>query len=157
MFHHPEKFIPRSITRLIQGKNIAIYSPGNQIRDWLYVEDHCRAIELILEKGKIGETYGVGGMTEEISNLEVAKKILAILGLPENRIELVTDRPGHDVKYAVDWNKIHTELGWKPLHSFDEWLKTTVEWYKANEAWWKPLAEESERFYQSKGEKVLTA
>jgi dTDP-glucose 4,6-dehydratase len=154
-YHHPEKFIPRSIVRLLQGKNIPIYTPGNQIRDWLYVEDHCRAIELILEKGNLGETYCIGGMTEEISNLEVAKKIIAIMELDENRIEHVTDRPGHDVKYAVDWTKINRELGWQPLHSFDEWLKTTVEWYKNNEAWWQEAAHESEQFYQSKGETVL--
>ena len=156
-YMHPEKFIPRSIVRLLQGKNVPIYTPGNQVRDWLYVDDHCRAIELILEKGTLGETYCIGGMTEEISNLDVAKKILSIMGLPGDRIEHVTDRPGHDVKYAVDWSKIKTELGWEPQHSFDEWLQTTVEWYKGNEAWWKPLAEESEQFYQAKGEKVITS
>jgi dTDP-glucose 4,6-dehydratase len=155
-YHHPEKFIPRSIIRLLNGQNIPIYTPGNQIRDWLYVGDHCRAIELILQKGKIGETYGIGGMTKQISNLEVAKLILKLMNLPEDRIELVTDRPGHDVKYAVDWSKIHNELGWKPEYEFEEWLKQTIEWYKHNEAWWKPLASESEAFYQNKGEQVLT-
>jgi dTDP-glucose 4,6-dehydratase len=155
-FHHPEKFIPRSIVRLLQHKNIPIYTPGNQIRDWLYVDDHCRAIELILEKGKLGETYCIGGMTEEISNLDVAKKILSIMQLPDERIELVTDRPGHDVKYAVDWTKINKDLGWHPQRSFDEWLETTVAWYKHNEAWWKPLAEESEQFYLSKDEQIIT-
>ncbi len=104
-YHYPEKFIPRSIIRLLDGENIRIYTPGNQIRDWLHVEDHCRAIELILQKGKIGETYGIGGMTDLISNLEVAKLLLKLLDLPEDRIELVTDRPGHDVRYAVDWSK----------------------------------------------------
>jgi dTDP-glucose 4,6-dehydratase len=155
-YHYPEKFIPRSIIRLLNGENIRIYTPGNQIRDWLHVEDHCRAIELILQKGKIGETYGIGGMTDLISNLEVAKLLLKLLDLPEDRIELVTDRPGHDVKYAVDWSKINKELGWQPEHKFEDWLKQTIEWYKQNESWWKPLAEESEQFYQNKGEQILT-
>lgn len=154
-FHHPEKFIPRSIIRLLLGQNIRLYIPGNQVRDWLHVEDHCRAIEAILLKGKVGETYNIGGMAKGISNLEVAKKILAILRLPDERIELVTDRPGHDVKYDIDWSKIHRELGWSPLHSFDEWLVETVRWYQDNETWWQPLVEETEAFYESRGEKVL--
>lgn len=154
-YHYPEKFIPRSIIRLMKGENIRLYTPGNQIRDWLYVEDHCRAIEAILQKGNIGETYCVGGMAKGISNHEVAKQLLAIMNLPEDRIELVTDRPGHDVKYDIDWTKINKELGWQPEHSFNEWLKATVEWYKNNEDWWKPLAEESEAFYKIKGEEIL--
>jgi dTDP-glucose 4,6-dehydratase len=155
-YHYPEKFIPRSIIRLMNGENIRLYTPGDQVRDWLYVEDHCRAIDVILQKGAIGQTYCVGGLANGISNLEVAEKILAIMGLPNERIELVTDRPGHDVKYDIDWKKIHDDLGWQPQHSFDDWLKKTVEWYKNNQDWWQPLAEESEQFYQSKGEKVLT-
>lgn len=154
-YHHPEKFIPRSIIRLLNGQNIRLYSPGNQIRDWLHVEDHCRAIESILQHGRVGETYNVGGMAKGISNLEVAQKILAIMGLPSDRIELVTDRPGHDVKYDVDWSKLNRELGWQPLHSFDEWLVQTVQWYINNPDWWQPLAAESEQFYQQKGEQVL--
>lgn len=154
-YHHPEKFIPRSITRLMRGQNIRLYIPGNQIRDWLHVEDHCRAIETILKNGKLGETYNIGGMAKGISNLEVAKKILAILGLPENRIELVTDRPGHDVKYDIDWTKLNRELGWAPLHSFDEWLTETVLWYQNHQDWWQPLVDETEAFYESRGEKVL--
>lgn len=154
-YHYPEKFIPRSIIRLMNDENIRLYTPGNQIRDWLHVEDHCRAIEAILLKGKIGETYCIGGLANGISNIEVAKKLLAIMNLPEDRIELVTDRPGHDVKYDIDWSKIHNELGWEPLHSFDEWLKDTVQWYQDNKEWWQPLAEESEQFYKSKGEEII--
>ncbi len=154
-YHYPEKFIPRCIIRLINGQNIRLYTPGNQVRDWLHVEDHCRAIEAILEKGQIGQTYCIGGMTQEISNKEVAEKILEILQLPKERIEMVTDRAGHDVKYAVDWSKINQQLGWSPEHSFDQWLVQTVDWYKNNQEWWKPLAEESESFYQSKGEQLL--
>lgn len=155
-YMYPEKFIPRSIIRLMQGGNIRLYTPGNQVRDWLYVDDHCRAIDLILQKGIIGETYCVGGMAKGIDNTEVAKKLLEIMGLPESRIEMVTDRPGHDQKYDIDWTKINRELGWKPQHSFEEWLKSTVDWYKQNETWWKPLAEESEAFYTSRGEKVVS-
>ncbi len=155
-YHYPEKFIPRSIIRLLNNHNIRIYTPGNQIRDWLHVEDHCRAIELILQKGAIGETYGIGCMSNLVSNLEVAKLILKLMDLPEDRIELVTDRAGHDVKYAVDWNKIHTELGWQPEYQFEQWLKQTIEWYKNNRAWWEPLAKESEDFYKTSGEKLIT-
>lgn len=155
-FMHPEKFIPRSIIRLLSGQNIRLYSPGNQIRDWLYVADHCRAIEAVLLRGKIGETYCVGGMAEEISNLEVAKKILQHMHLPEDRLELVTDRPGHDVKYAVDWSKIKSELSWQPEHTFDEWLAVTIDWYKSNQSWWEQTAAESEQFYQQTGERIIT-
>lgn len=154
-YHYPEKFIPRSIIRLINGENIRLYTPGNQVRDWLHVEDHCRAIELILEKGKIGETYCVGGLANGISNIEVAKLLLKIMDLPTQRMELVTDRPGHDVKYDIDWSKINRELGWQPQFGFDKWLTDTVEWYKNNKAWWEPLAQESEEFYKTKGEEII--
>lgn len=154
-YHYPEKFIPRSIIRLMQGENIRLYTPGDQVRDWLHVEDHCRAIEAILLKGKIGETYCIGGMANGISNRAVAELLLKIMNLPAERIELITDRPGHDLKYDVDWSKIHNELGWQPQHSFEEWLKETVDWYQQNEEWWKPLAEESEQFYKTKGEAVI--
>lgn len=153
---HPEKFIARSIIRLLDGKNIPIYTPGNQIRDWLYVGDHCRAIEMVLLRGRIGETYCVGGMTEEISNLEVAKMIAAGMGLPDSRIEMVTDRAGHDAKYAIDWTKINRELGWQPEFDFQTWLLKTIDWYKDNEAWWRPSVEATEQFYQQRGEKVLS-
>lgn len=154
-YHYPEKFIPRSIIRLMNGENIRLYTPGNQVRDWLHVEDHCRAIELILEKGKIGETYCVGGLANGISNIEVAKLLLKIMDLPTQRMELVTDRPGHDVKYDIDWSKINRELGWQPQFGFDKWLTDTVEWYKNNKAWWEPLAQESEEFYKTKGEEII--
>jgi dTDP-glucose 4,6-dehydratase len=138
-YHFPEKFIPLAITNILEGKKIPIYTPGNQIRDWLYVEDHCRAIDLILQKGKEGETYLVGASHKEYSNLEVAKMILKIMGKGEDLIELVKDRPGHDVKYAVNSSKIKKELGWRPEKEFEEYLKLTIEWYKNNESWWKKL------------------
>jgi dTDP-glucose 4,6-dehydratase len=138
-YHFPEKFIPLAITNILEGKKIPVYTPGNQIRDWLYVEDHCKAIDLILQKGKEGETYLVGASHKEYSNLQVAKMILKIMGKGEDQIELVKDRPGHDVKYAVNSSKIKKELGFKPEKEFEEYLKLTIEWYKNNESWWKNL------------------
>lgn len=138
-YHFPEKFIPLAITNLLEDKKIPIYGDGLQVRDWLYVEDHARAIEAVLLKGKVGETYIVGGMTDAIPNIEVAKKIIHLLGKDESYIEHVEDRPGHDVRYAMDWTKIKNELGWEPLYGFDEWLEKTVEWYKQNLEWWKKV------------------
>jgi len=145
----PEKMIPLAITNILEGKEVPVYGDGFYIRDWLYVEDHCRAIDMVLQKGKIGETYCVGGLTQDINNLEVVKKILRILGKDDSFIEFVKDRPGHDRKYAIDWSKIKNELGWQPMHSFDEWLKKTVEWYKNNEGWWKRLkSKEFQKYYE---------
>ncbi len=152
-YQDPEKFIPRAITNLIEGKEVPLYGDGKYVRDWLFVEDHVRAIELVLEKGKVGETYLVGGLTEDINHLEVTKKLLKIFGKDETSIKFVKDRPGHDRRYAVDWSKIEKELGWKPLYGFDEWLEKTVDWYKANEWWWKSLKEEAEKLYKKTGQK----
>ncbi len=144
----PEKLIPLAITNLLEGKKVPIYGKGDQSRDWLYVEDHARAIEAILEKGKSGETYCVGGMTEEITNLEVVKLICGLLGKnPEQNIEFVTDRLGHDFKYVVDWSKIKNELGFEPKYSFNEWLEKTVEWYKNNQSWWQNVKNGSYQEY----------
>lgn len=147
-YQHPEKFISRMITNLIDGDNIKIYGDGKYVRDWLYVRDHCRAIDAVLEKGKVGETYLVGGMTKDVNNLQVAHLLLEYMGLGEDRIEFVKDRLGHDRRYAVDWQKINCELGWQPEFSFEDWLKKTVDWYKANETWWRPLKEETEAMYK---------
>jgi dTDP-glucose 4,6-dehydratase len=145
----PEKLIPLAITNLLEGKKVPVYTPGNQVRDWLYVEDHCRAIEIILQKGRIGETYCVGAMHDEVTNVEVVKKILKLLGKNESMIEFVKDRPGHDVKYAVDWSKIQTELSWRPQHNFDEWLVKTVDWYKEHRPWWERVKSgEYQKYYQ---------
>lgn len=138
-YHFPEKFIPLAITNLIEGKKVPVYGDGLYVRDWLYVEDHCRAIDLVLSKGKIGETYCVGSLTQDVNNLEVIKKILNIMGKSEDEIEFVKDRPGHDRRYAIDFSKIKNELGWEPKHTFDEWLEHTVKWYQENEAWWKDV------------------
>ncbi len=136
-YQYPEKFIPRMITDLLDGENVKIYGDGLYVRDWLYVEDHCRAIDRVLTGGKNGETYLVGGMQQDVSNMDIAKKVLEIMGMPEDKITHVEDRLGHDRRYAVDWTKIHQELSWQPEHSFEEWLKETIEWYKNNEAWWR--------------------
>lgn len=126
---HPEKFIPTVILNALQNKPIPIYGDGQNIRDWLYVEDHCRAIELVLKKGRIGEVYNIGG-NNEWRNIDIAKLILKLLGKPENLIQFVADRPGHDRRYAIDSSKIQKELGWKVEYKFDEAIRKTIEWYK---------------------------
>lgn len=136
-FQFPEKFIPLAITNILEGKKVPVYGDGKNVRDWLYVEDHCRAVEAVLVKGKVGETYCVGGLTKDISNLEVAQMILAKMGKDASFIEFVKDRPGHDRRYAIDWSKIQRELGWKPQHDFEERLTKTIEWYKTHRSWWK--------------------
>ena len=135
------------ITNLLVGDKIKIYGDGKYVRDWLYVTDHCRAIDLVIHHGKAGETYLVGGQTEDISNLEIAKLILKIMGKDESEIEFVKDRPGHDRRYAVDWSKIHRELDWLPEKEFEIFLGETIKWYKDNQDWWKPLKEKSESIY----------
>ena len=136
------------ITNLIDGQKVPVYGDGKYVRDWLYVEDHCRAIEMVLLNGKVGETYCVGGQTEETNNLGVTQKVLRLLGRNESCIEFVKDRPGHDRKYAVDWTKIKNELGWTPMHDFDTWLAKTVEWYQKNKDWWRPLKKRAESIYK---------
>ena len=151
-YQHPEKFISRMITNLIDGDNIKIYGDGKYVRDWLHVIDHCRAIEAVVTKGRIGETYLVGGMTRDINNLEVANLILARMNMGEDRIEFVKDRAGHDRRYAVNWSYINKELGWEPKHTFEEWLIETIKWYQDNEQWWRPLKEEAEATYKKTGQ-----
>lgn len=151
-YQHPEKFIPRMITNLIDNQSVKIYGDGKYVRDWLHVHDHCRAIDAVLQSGKAGETYLVGGMTKDVSNLDVAKLLLEDMNKGEESIEYVKDRPGHDRRYAVDWSKINQELDWQPEHSFDEWLKETITWYKENEEWWRPLKEETEQMYAKSGQ-----
>lgn len=135
-YHDPEKLIPRFITNLLEGKKVPLMGKGENIREWLYVVDHAKAIDLVISKGEVGETYLVQG--EEKTNLEVTKKLLEILGLPPDMIEYVEHRLGHDFRYANDGTKIR-ELGWTPDYSFGQALEETVKWYKENEWWWKPL------------------
>jgi len=151
-YQNPEKFIPRMITNLIDGENIKVYGDGLYVRDWLHVNDHAQAIELVLKKASPGSTYLVGGLTQDINNLEVAKLILQNMNLGEDKIQFVKDRPGHDRRYAVDWSKIKQDLNWHPQHSFSDWLKLTIDWYQANESWWRPLKNEAENLYKKTGQ-----
>jgi len=138
-YQFPEKLIPLTITNIIEGKKVPVYGDGLYVRDWLYVEDHCRAIDLILQKGTIGKTYLIGGLSDDIDNIEIIKKIVKIMGKDESVIEYVKDRPGHDRRYAIDWTKIKQELGWRPQFDFDTYLQKTVEWYQNNQDWWRRL------------------
>lgn len=149
-YHFPEKFIPLAITNVLEGKKIPIYGDGQQVRDWLFVTDHCSAIEAVLLKGENQETYLVGGMAEDIPNIEVARKILEILGKDESSLEYVTDRPGHDVRYAVDWSRINRELGWNPSVTWEEGLQKTIEWYQNNQDWWKRVKSGAYQDYYQK-------
>lgn len=137
-YQHPEKLIPLFITNLIQGKKVPVYGQGANIRDWIRVEDHNRGVELIINKGRIGETYCLGGNSEK-TNLEITKKIIALLGVGEEMIEYVADRPGHDLRYAIDYSKANKELNFSPLADFDQGLQETVAWYKTNQWWWEKL------------------
>lgn len=128
---YPEKLVPFFIHKLLAGQKVPLYGNGSNVRDWLHVADHCRAVDLVLHKGKEGEVYNIGAHNEH-SNLEITKRMLKILDLPEDRIEFVKDRPGHDLRYAIDASKIIRELGWKPQVSFDEGFRDTVEWYKTH-------------------------
>lgn len=139
-FQYPEKLIPLTITNILEGKKIPIYGDGNYVRDWLYVEDHCRAIDLIIDKGKIGETYLIGGLTKDITNIKLVKLILKLMKKQEKKyIKFVEDRPGHDRRYSINWSKIKKELGWRPQYSFLQALKLTIDWYKNNYQWWEKL------------------
>jgi len=139
-YQFPEKLIPLFVTNLLEDKKVPLYGEGLNVRDWLYVEDHCNAIEVIIKKGKLGETYCIGGNSEK-NNVEIAKTLLRKLGKDEKYIEKVQDRKGHDLRYAIDASKIEKELGWKPSMTFSDGIDKTIEWYKNNKEWWKPLKE----------------
>ena len=145
-YHFPEKLIPLMILNALEDKPLPVYGDGKNVRDWLYVEDHCRAIELILENGRVGEVYNVGGHHEK-QNIEVVKTILHALGKSEELIAFVKDRPGHDRRYAIDPSKIHRELGWLPQTSFEDGIQTTVEWYLQNRSWWEHIRSGDYRRY----------
>lgn len=146
-YMHPEKMIPRMITNLIDGKKVPVYGKGENFRDWLYVTDHCSAIETVITKGKIGETYCIGGLKETSTNLDLVKKVLRLMGKDESMIEFVADRPAHD-NYAVSWDKIHRELGWEPQETLDSGLQKMIAWYQTNESWWRGAKTEAEEFYK---------
>jgi len=144
IYQYPEKFIPLFTTNALEDKSLPLYGKGTNIRDWLFVEDHCRAIELIIKKGKPGEVYNVGAQCE-VQNIDVAHRILEYLGKPRTLIKMVPDRLGHDKRYALDCRKIRA-LGWKPEYSFDNALLATVNWYREHSEWWKTIKEKSKSF-----------
>jgi dTDP-glucose 4,6-dehydratase len=137
-YQFPEKLIPLMISRALANEELPVYGKGENVRDWLHVLDHCVAIDLIVRNGKVGEVYNVGGHNER-TNLEVVKTILKALGKPESLIKYVTDRPGHDMRYAIDPTKIETELGWKPTYTFDTGIEMTINWYLENREWWENI------------------
>jgi dTDP-glucose 4,6-dehydratase len=150
-YQHIEKFIPRQITEILEGRRPKLYGAGQNIRDWIHAEDHSSGVLAILEKGRIGETYLIGANGEK-TNQEVVELILELMGKDKNDYDHVNDRPGHDLRYAIDSTKLRTELGWAPKYTdFRDGLTQTIEWYKANEAWWKPQKAETEAKYKELG------
>ena len=134
-FHFPEKLIPLMISRALDDESLPVYGKGENIRDWLFVKDHCKAIDLVMRKGRVGEVYNIGGHNEKTN----VKIILKELGKPESLITYVTDRPGHDMRYAIDPTKIHSELGWLPETKFEDGIKKTIQWYLNNKSWWQNI------------------
>ena len=137
-YQFPEKLIPLMISRALKNESLPVYGDGANVRDWLHVSDHCTAIDLIVRNGKVGEVYNIGGHNER-TNLEVVKTILNQLGKSEDLIHYVKDRPGHDLRYAIDPTKIETELGWKPQYVFETGIKQTIDWYLENKEWWEHI------------------
>jgi len=147
-YHFPEKLIPLIISRALNDESLPVYGTGENIRDWLYVKDHCLAIDLIIHNGRIGEVYNIGGHNER-TNLQVVKTILKELNKPESLITFVTDRAGHDMRYAIDPTKIKNELNWEPTTKFDEGIKLTVKWYLDNKSWWENIVNgEYQNYYE---------
>lgn len=150
-YQHIEKFIPRQITNVVDGIRPKLYGRGENVRDWIHVDDHNAAVWAILEKGRIGETYLIGADGEQ-NNKDVVELILELMGQPRDAYDLVSDRPGHDMRYAIDSTKLRDELGWTPrYHGFREGLAATIEWYVANEAWWRPRKAATEAKYAQLG------
>lgn len=146
-YHFPEKMIPLAITNLLDDQKVPLYGDGLYVRDWLYVQDHARGIDLVLQNNEIGKTYLFGGLYKDVSNLELIKMILTIMGKDESYIEHVTDRAGHDRRYSVDFSKTSDALGWQPSVNLQEGLEKTVAWYRANENWWRPLKEKNKEYF----------
>jgi dTDP-glucose 4,6-dehydratase len=151
-FQHVEKFIPRQITNVLSGLRPKLYGAGENVRDWIHVDDHNSAVHAILEQGRSGETYLIGA-DGEMNNREVLGLILELLGRPSDAFDSVTDRAGHDLRYAIDASKLRDELGWKPQYTdFRDGLAATIDWYRENEAWWGPLKEQVEAVYAARGQ-----
>ncbi len=143
-FQYPEKFIPLFATQALEDKPLPLYGKGNNVRDWLYVEDHCRAMVQVLRRGRLGEVYNIGAQAE-VPNLKVAERIVDILGKPRELITFVQDRLGHDLRYALDCSRIHA-LGWRPQQTFEQGLELTLDWYRSHEGWWRRLKNRSDDF-----------
>jgi dTDP-glucose 4,6-dehydratase len=147
-YQFPEKLIPLMISNALEDKSLPVYGDGLQVRDWIHVEDHCRALLLVLEKGKPGEVYNVGG-GNEWTNIEIVKLILETLGKPDSLIKYVADRPGHDRRYAIDFTRIERELGWRPWVNFAQGIKDTINWYVKNKSWWGRIKSgEYQKYYE---------
>lgn len=148
-YQYPEKFIPLFITNLLEGKKVPVYGDGKQVREWIHVGDHCRAIDAVLHRAAPGDVYNIG-TGDEVQNIDVAKKILHILGMSEEMVEYVADRPGHDRRYAINCSRLRQNLGWSPQMSFGDGLQKTVTWYQAHESWWKKIKSGEYRAYYEK-------
>ena len=147
-YHFPEKLIPLIIKNILEGKKLPVYGDGSNVRDWLYVEDHCKAIDLILRNGTVGEVYNIGGHNE-MKNIDIVKLICEYLGKPESLIEHVQDRKGHDMRYAIDPTKIHNELGWLPETMFKDGIRLTIQWYLDHKEWWENIVNgEYQNYYK---------
>ena len=147
-YQFPEKLIPLMIANALADKPLPVYGTGENVRDWLYVEDHCKAVDLIMRNGRVGEVYNIGGHNE-MANINIVKIILKELGKPESLITFVTDRKGHDMRYAIDPSKIHAELGWLPETMFADGIKKTIRWYLDNQEWWKTIVSgEYQQYYE---------
>ncbi len=153
-YQFPEKLFSLAITNLIEHKPIPLYGDGLNMRDWLYVEDHCRAIDLILSSGAKNETYLIGGLTQDISNFEICHLILELMDADESMLKIVPDRPGHDRRYAVNWSKINHQLGWEPTVTLKEGLTKTISWYQNNPDWWQPLKIRAQDWYRQQYSKL---
>ena len=145
-YQFPEKMIPLMLANALADKPLPVYGTGENVRDWLYVEDHCRAIDLILRRGRVGEVYNIGGHNEK-RNIDVVRLILEAVGKPESLITFVADRKGHDLRYAIDPTKMHAELGWEPETPFQEGIRRTISWYLDNRAWWEEIVSGEYRLY----------
>ena len=155
-YHFPEKLIPLMIANALADKPLPVYGEGLNVRDWLYVEDHCKAIDLIIHKGRVGEVYNIGGHNE-MRNIDIVKIICRELGKPESLITYVTDRAGHDMRYAIDPTKIHNELGWLPETKFEDGIKKTIQWYLDNKSWWETiLSGEYQNYYNKMYHEIHT-
>ena len=147
-YQFPEKMIPLAITNLIDEQKVPIYGDGLYVRDWLNVQDHCRGIDAILNRGKVGETYLFGGLYKDISNLELIKMIIKLMGKDESSIEMIKDRPGHDRRYSVDFSASEQALDWRPSVDLETGLKQTIDWYQNNQDWWRPLKDKNLAYFQ---------